>query len=283
MPELPEVETVARGLRRYVQGQTIQKVRVVEKKKFRGTPAQLHRVVYGQKISAIERRGKWLVLQLTSHYGFVIHLKMTGQLLYDQQFLGGHTMGQEQFNSNHTRVIFELANGGRLFFQDMRKFGYVELYSPTELADYFVKKKLGIEPFDSSFTFSYWKNQLRRHSNTSVKALLLNQSIIAGIGNIYADDICWTARVRPQRRVRSLRLAEQQAIVQAIKKVLAEAITLGGTSFSHYYRVDGQLGQYWQRRKVYGRTGERCRRCHQPIKKIRCAGRGTHYCAACQS
>lgn len=285
MPELPEVETVARGLRTHIQGKTIKNVVVLEKKKFRGTLAQLKKYVFGKKVTAITRRAKWLILELSSGYGFVIHLKMTGQLLYNDTYLGGHTMNHEKVQTlpnSHTRVIFEFQDTSKLYFQDMRKFGYVELYSKKEIEHYFIQKKLGIEPLDHQFTFNYFHTQLQRHSKTTIKAALLNQSIVAGLGNIYVDDTCWQAKIQPIRKISSLTAAEFKALYQASKKIITEAIKLGGTSFSHYYRVDGTLGQYWQKRKVYGRTGEPCTRCKTPIKKTRCAGRGTHYCPGCQ-
>lgn len=280
MPELPEVETIARGLRTYVIGKTIREVKVYHGKRF-------PRLVIGQKITEISRQAKWLVIHLSSSYNFVVHLKMTGQLLYKKttpKFLGGHTMRKEQITlpNAHTRVEFIFSDGSRLFFQDMRKFGYVKLYSDKALTRYFAEKKLGFEPLDKNFTFDYFTTQLKHHGNTSIKAVLLNQSLIGGIGNIYADDICWQSRVKPTRRVRTLTLTERKALHQAAQKIIKEAIRLGGTSFSHYYQVDGKLGSYWKKRKAYGRAGEPCRRCAQSIKKTRCAGRGTHYCTQCQ-
>lgn len=280
MPELPEVETIARGLRTYVIGKTIREVKVYHGKRF-------PRLVIGQKIAQISRQAKWLVIHLSSSYNFVVHLKMTGQLLYKKttpKFLGGHTMRSEQITlpNSHTRVEFRFTDGSRLFFQDMRKFGYVKLYSDKALKDYFAQKNIGPEPLAKTFTFNYFNTQLQRHGSTTIKAVLLNQTIIGGIGNIYADDICWYARVKPMRRVRTLTLSERKLLHLATQKIITEAIRLGGTSFSHYYQVDGKLGSYWKKRKVYGRTAEPCRRCAQPIKKTRCAGRGTHYCSNCQ-
>lgn len=287
MPELPEVETLARGLQKYVVGKTIRRLVVHERKKFKGTPAELKRFVVGKKITHVSRQAKWLVIHFSSMYNFVVHLKMTGQLLYQKtsaKFLGGHTMGKEHTTlpNAHTRVEFIFTDGSKLFFQDMRKFGYVELYSDAALEEYFQEKKLGPEPLAKAFTFDYLNTQLRRHGSTSIKAVLLNQSIIGGIGNIYADDICWRAKVKPMRTVDNLTLVERKRIHAACKIILREAIRLGGTSFSHYYKVDGQVGSYWEKRKVYGRTGEPCRRDHSLIKKTRCAGRGTHYCTRCQ-
>lgn len=292
MPELPEVETVARGLRKYVVGKTITNLIVLEPKKFKGTAAEIKKFVLKKKIVSVDRKAKWLVLNLNSGYGFVIHLKMTGQLLYQAKknqtwqpkFLGGHTMGKEQTHlpNNHTRVQFILSDGSQLFFNDMRKFGYVELYSSADIEHYFIEKDLGIEPVQKTFTLEYFENVLHRRKNTSLKAVLLNQQAIAGIGNIYADDICWQAKVKPMRRVSTLTAKERQAVFQASRAILKEAIKLGGTSFSHYYRVDGKTGSYWNKRKVYDRHGEPCARCKTIIKKTRCAGRGTHYCPNCQ-
>jgi len=292
MPELPEVETVAQGLRAYVVGKTITALTIHEQKKFKGTTSEIKKFVLKKKVTSIERKAKWLILHLSSGYSFVIHLKMTGQLLYQTKknhtwqpkFLGGHTMGQEQTHlpNSHTRVEFDLSDHSKLFFQDMRKFGYVELYSAIELEKYFLEKDLGLEPLDKNFTLDYFTSQLKSHGATTIKAVLLNQSLIAGIGNIYADDTCWQAKVKPTRKVKTLTLTEQKALHQACSKILTEAIKLGGTSFSHYYQVDGKLGSYWNKRKVYDRTGEPCQRCKTIIKKTRCAGRGTHYCPNCQ-
>ena len=244
MPELPEVETLARGLRKYVVGEIILRPRFV----------------HGKKVTGISRRAKWLIIHLSSKDNFVVHLKMTGQLLYQNGgpiFLGGHTMGLEQTKlpNNHTRFEFEFTDKTKLFFQDMRKFGYIKLYSNRALEHYFAEKKLGFEPLDKDFTFDYFNTQLKRHGNTSIKAVLLNQSCIAGIGNIYADDVCWQAKVKPTRRVGTLTRAEQHALHQASRTILLEAIKLGCTSFSHYYRVDGKTGFYWNKRKVYDRAG----------------------------
>lgn len=288
MPELPEIETLARGLRNTIQGNTVERVIIHEAKKFKGTPTELKKFVVGKKIKSIHRRAKWLAVELSSGYSFIIHLKMTGQLLYQKKgksfFLGGHSMSEEQpaYPNSHTRVTFEFTDGSKLFFQDMRKFGYIELYSEAETEKYFEQKNLAKEPLDPTYTLSYFTNQLLRRKNTTIKAALLDQTVVAGIGNIYADDTLFTARVHPARRVISLTKPEVTALYKASTLILKQAIASGGTSFSHYYQLDGSLGGYWKKRKVYQRTGEPCRRCKTPIKKIRCAGRGTHFCSTCQ-
>ncbi|MDP3970114.1 MAG: bifunctional DNA-formamidopyrimidine glycosylase/DNA-(apurinic or apyrimidinic site) lyase [bacterium] len=288
MPELPEIETLAQGLRKVVQGKTIKNLEIFEKKQFKGTAQELKKFVYKKKIKAINRKAKWLMIELSSGYSFIVHLRMTGQLLYQKNkkssFLGGHTPGNEiiTYPNSHTRIIFNFTDNSQLFFQDQRKFGYIQLYSPQEVSDYFTSRDLGLEPLDKNFTFEYFNDQLKRRSRTSIKAALLNQSVLSGIGNIYADDICWTAKVRPTRKVGTLTISEKKALHVASKKIIQQAIKLGGTTFSHYLQVDGKLGQYWKYRKVYGRTNEPCRKCKTPIKKIRTAGRGTHYCPQCQ-
>jgi len=189
---------------------------------------------------------------------------------------------QEEFPNSHTRVWFGLASGDALFFQDMRKFGYIDALPTAQVEDYFLTKKLGPEPMEPAFTLKYFQSVLKRRANTTIKAVLLDQSALAGLGNIYADDACWLAKVKPTRRVKTLSMNEQAALRKAARQVLLEAIKLGGTSFSDYYHVDGKTGQYWAKRKTYGRTGEQCRRCDGIIVKTKTAGRGTHYCPKCQ-
>lgn len=289
MPELPEIETLARGLRKTILGKTIKQVVIHESKKFKGTRAELKKFVVGKKISAINRRGKWLAIELSSGYNFIIHLKMTGQLLYAAKnqpvFLGGHSMSDPispTYPNSHTRVVFEFTDHSRVYFQDMRKFGYVELYSPKETAIYFINKKLAKEPNEAGYTLPYFTKQLARRTNTTIKAALLDQTVVAGIGNIYADEILFTAKIKPTRRVKSLTKSDLNRVFKASTRIIQQAITSGGTSFSHYYQLDGTLGGYWKKRKVYQRTSQPCRRCKTLIKKIRCAGRGTHFCPKCQ-
>lgn len=311
MPELPEIEILARGLRKTIVGKTIQAINVLEKKQFsakggsasgrKGTPNQIKKYVTGATVTSISRRAKWLVIDLSTNYHFVIHLKMTGQLLYqestgrvrrsasrtgssDAVFLGGHSMSgpEPKYPNSHTRVIFEFNDKSLLFFQDMRKFGYVELYSNLELEEYFDTKKLGKEPIANDYTFKYFETQLKRRTNTTIKAALLDQSTMAGIGNIYADDSLFMSKINPSRKVHTLTTQEQRVLFKNTTKVLQQAIGAGGTSFSHYHQLDGTLGQYWKKRKVYQRTGEPCIRCKTPIEKTRVAGRGTHYCPTCQ-
>jgi formamidopyrimidine-DNA glycosylase len=300
MPELPEIETVARGLRTHILGKTISEVVVYDAKKFKGTPKQLKEHVIGKKVVGIERRAKWLLLRLETDHAFIIHLKMTGQLLFEPAagkrasatehaayFLGGHTMESDDaarptFPNKHTRVAFVFSDKSTLYFQDMRRFGYVELYAPENVDPYFTGRKLALEIQDPGTTFDYFKAQLSRRARTTIKAALLNQSVVSGLGNIYVDDTLHLAKIHPTRVVGTLTAKELRTIYTAARKIINKAIDLGGTSFSSFLRVDGKLGQYWDKRRVYGRTGEPCQVCKTPIQKIRVAGRGTHVCPQCQ-
>ena len=312
MPELPEVETLARGLRNVVIGKTISDIvvtDVLDKKTFKASQKQIKNHVIDASITAIDRRAKWLIMQLSSEHSFIVHLKMTGQLLYQDNagphFLGGHSMSggtrkkgdppldipadaskyaePPRYPEKHTRVYFTFTDGSQLFYQDQRKFGYVHLYSNSDVEEYFVAKKLGLEPMDPGYTLEYFTNQLQRRSRTTIKAAILDQTVIAGIGNIYADDSLFTARIMPDRRVNSLSPAELKALHKATQQVITQAIAAGGTSFSDFYQLDGSLGQYWKDRKVYQRTGETCPRCKNTvIQKTKVAGRGTHFCPNCQ-
>mgnify|MGYP000284701361 CR=1 FL=1 len=301
MPELPEIETVARGLRTHILGKTISEVVVYDAKKFKGTPKQLKEYVIGKKVVGIERRAKWLLLRLETDYVFIIHLKMTGQLLFEPAagkrvrktepeayFLGGHTMESDDaarptFPNSHTRVAFVFSDTSTLYFQDMRRFGYVELHAPGKVDAYFSDRKLALEIQDADTTFDYFTQQLSRRARTTIKAALLNQSVVSGLGNIYVDDTLHLAKIHPTRVVGTLTDKELRTIYTSARKIINKAIDLGGTSFSSFLRVDGKLGQYWEKRRVYGRTGEPCQVCKTPIEKIRVAGRGTHFCPTCQT
>ena len=290
MPELPEIETVARGLKKHILGKTIASLKLQDHKKRVASPNQIKQFVVNKKVKAIRRRAKWLIVDLTSDYSFIVHLKMTGQLLFSDgtpTFLGGHTMESDTdrsalYPNKHTRVTFNFKGKRQLFFQDSRRFGYVELYPTKTVADYFKQKKLALELIDGTCTFEYFTKQLKRRARTNIKAALLDQSVVSGLGNIYVDDTLNLAKIKPTRVVGLLKPKQLKAIYLAGRTILNKAINLGGTSFSSFLRVDGKLGQYWDKRRAYGRTGEPCLNCKTLIIKTRVAGRGTHYCPRCQ-
>lgn len=291
MPELPEVETIRRGLARSIVGKRIERVIIRKPKMVRGSARGFSARLRGASFSDVQRHGKLLILPLDKMH-LLIHLKMTGQLIYrDKKHLlaGGHQwppVEAGQLPNRYTHVQFNFSDGSTLYFNDLRQFGFLELVDQPTL-----DKRLagmGVDPLLQRLTWEYFHEAVSGRS-TSIKAILLNQQLIAGIGNIYADEICFAARVRPQRRGGSLTKREERAIWRAIMRVLQRALKHGGTTFRNYRDSDGGQGNFTRLLKVYGRSGRRCKRptCQQAslqgvIKKIVVAGRGTHYCPICQ-
>lgn len=291
MPELPEVETIRLDLVSKVLNTKIVRV-VVYTKKIVGESTQFVRTLEGNEFSAIERRGKLLIFRLKNgNQSVLVHLKMTGQLIYEIEkkgkveiVAGGHKMSENDLDAlpnKFTKVAFVFANGGELFFNDMRMFGYMHVVNePT------VQKALsafGPEPFSKDFTFTYFSNLFKKRKGTNLKAFLLNQELVAGLGNIYVDEVCWYAGVRPMRRVGTVSMAEQKKLFEGIPKILKEALKHRGTTFRNFLDSSGKKGNYTDFLKVYDRDGQKCKRCDSIIKKTKIAGRGTHYCPRCQS
>jgi formamidopyrimidine-DNA glycosylase len=215
----------------------------------------------------------------------LVHLKMTGQLIYRNKIrllAGGHSQTAMDTNvpNKFTRVIFTFSDGGQLFFNDLRRFGYLKLVSYEE-KEKIVKNNFGIEPLTSDYTLEAFEKLFRKRQ-TNVKALLLNQKLIAGIGNIYADEACFDAHILPFRKVNSLKPDEIRNLYHAIEHALKLSIKHRGTTFNNYVDSDGNTGSHINFLNVYGRDGEKCKRCKSMILKKKHAGRGTHYCAKCQ-
>jgi len=244
----------------------------------------LRKKLVGQKITTIDRVGKLLIFYLSDDSYLLIHLKMTGQLVYwDQKKLvaGGHKLSDSDLHlpNKHTHLEINFCNKSVLYFSDLRKFGYVRLVD-KKVRDVAVSK-FGVNPLDKEFTLKKFQ-ELLKNRKTVLKAFLLNQQLIAGLGNIYVDEVCFKAGVKPNRRLNDLKPEEIKKIYQSIKPILHQAIKYGGTTFRNYLNHDGQQGNYTQFLQVYGRAGEKCKRCDNKIIKIKVAGRGTHYCPKCQ-
>lgn len=295
MPELPEVETIRQGLCAEICGKKIERFEALDRKVIEGKDL---RALAGEKIVNIARRGKLLIFKLSSRSKFLlIHLKMTGQLLLELKnkiVAGGHNISCDDLKTprnKHTRAIFHFApafpparggtqRGGRLFFNDMRRFGYIKIVNAEELKK--ILGKYGPEPLGKDFTLAYLSGMLKK-TGRSVKAALLDQEKIAGIGNIYADEACFCARVKPSRRASSLSPDEAAKLHGCIKQILALAIKHRGTTFSDYRDCDGQKGCFIKFLKVYDRKGEKCLRCKKGIiQKKKIAGRGSVFCPNCQ-
>lgn len=287
MPELPEVETVRIGLSRLVIGQQIKAVTHDTPKGFPNAPEDVNRFLIGASISEIKRRAKVLIIELSSNYSLVIHLKMTGQLVYrgEQNFGAGHPNASliGELPDRSTRVIFEFADGSRLFFNDQRKFGWVRLIPTTEVPYIDFMVKFGPEPLDAKFTWQEFRGRLLRRKNSKIKAVLLDQTVIAGVGNIYADESLWGAKIHPETLVKNLSVTKIKSSFTSLRNVLQLSIDKGGSSDKNYVNAEGQKGSYLSFANVFRREGLACPRCGTTIIKTRVAGRGTHTCPACQS
>ena len=281
MPELPEVETVRRGLEGFCLRKKIRRVEVLCEKSFIG-PAE---AVIGAEIIGFRRRGKALLTDLSNGVTMMVHLRMTGQLIYrggDAEFAAGHPSDNfvSELPNKQTRVVFEFSDGV-LYFNDQRKFGFVKLIPTEEVErDAFIAS-LGPEPWEMKASELY--ERLQRRKNSPVKAVILDQKVIAGIGNIYADEALFYAGVYPGRLAGSLSLEEVTLLLEGACKVMTASIESGGSTMATYVRADGTRGNYLEKfAQVFRRDGQECPRCGAEILKTRVAGRGTHFCPACQ-
>lgn len=292
MPELPEVETIRRDLAAIMLGSKIISVDILSPGSASHSAAFFKKELVGRKIIEVSRRGKLLIFRLAPSAGkkmdyIIVHLKMTGQLIFSgkkDEVAGGHSYNSKEelksLPNKHTRAVLKLADGGKLFFNDMRRFGYIKLVSKKELDDV-LARSYGPEPLTVTFTFPAFLYALSR-TNVKIKAALLNQKLIAGLGNIYADEVLWEARLRPDRPTQSLKPAELKKLYNAINRIIKLAVKKRGTTFSDYVDSRGRSGNFSKFLKVYGRHGEKCPHCHSLLKKAKIVGRGTHYCAICQ-
>jgi len=274
MPELPEVETIANGLNQRVQNDRIESVWIGKKKEPLKSPAaEIARTLEGTLITGVRRVGKHIVFDLKPFdlkpergpgtRQWVVHLGMTGRMLVTAP-------GSEI--EKHTHLIAKLSSGRELRFVDPRRFGRLEVREESFAGPGTEPLLVELEDFIKLF----------RKSKAPIKAALLNQKLLHGVGNIYADESLFRARVRPRRRANTLTKAEMEKLHAAVRKVLQEAIAAGGSSISDYVDADGEAGFFQIQHRVYGREGEPCLVCKSPIKKIVVGGRGTHYCAKCQ-
>lgn len=281
MPELPEVETIRRGLDKFILHQKIQNVTILCEKSFRGDKKWL----IGQEIIKVDRRGKALLIQLSNKMWMMVHLRMTGQMIFvgNEKFAAGHPdQGfTEEMPGRHTRVYFDFENGTHLYFNDQRKFGFIAVMDELGLQEDKFLSRLAPEPWDMSAD-AFWE-MLQRHKASPIKAAILDQSNIAGVGNIYADEGCFYAKILPWRRCDSLDRDEADLLLEGLCSVMQASIDSGGSTMKDYVRADGTKGSYLEKfAQVFRREGLECRRCGGIIEKTRTAGRGTHYCKGCQ-
>jgi formamidopyrimidine-DNA glycosylase len=299
MPELPEVESLRRSLEKVIIGSQIVRVTVKHPKivSSSGTTRvpNLAKVVefetdlVGQKIIRLTRRAKNIIIELDSGNCLLVHLKMTGQLVFEpldnslQKVLGGHPIEESESSlpNKHTYIIWELDNGA-LFYNDVRQFGYVLFYSSYQaILDDGHFGTFGLEPMDEQFTADFLAQKLK-DKKTPIKTLFLAQSVVVGLGNIYCDEVCFEAGILPTRMCNTLTKKETKKLYESIKKIIPKAIGEGGSSIANYLLGDGSRGNYARYHNVYGRKGKKCFECNSVLMSTVLAGRTTVYCEICQ-
>jgi len=269
MPELPEVETVRLRLAPFVEGRRLERVEIDDPRVTRPfDPRDVARELTGERIVHADRRGKYLVLRFASGRALLIHLRMTGALLTDAE------------RGPHTRAVLTLEGGSEISYRDVRRFGTWLLLEPDEVETY-LDAKVGPEPLGAGYRARDLAEKLVSR-RAPVKAALLDQRTVAGVGNIYADEALWRGRIHPLRPAAGLTPEEVKALHRAVREALRRGLVRQGSTLRDYRLPNGEAGTMQNEFKVYGRGGEPCERCGTPIDKIRVAGRGTWYCPSCQ-
>src|SRR5918998_3469332 len=273
MPELPEVETIRRQLAPALEGRRLERIDVRDPRWCDPAPPEaVADALNGRLVEGLGRRGKYLVVSFEDDVHLVMHLRMTGNLLL---------VPADAEEPGHLRVVMDLDDGNRLFFVDVRRFGTGDvLLGSDALAEYFASR-LGVEPLDANFTAEALR-AMARGRKQPVKAFLLTQERIAGVGNIYADEALFRARIHPLKQVGTLKRDQIEALRAGVVESLELGIDSKGASIDDYRHVDGARGTFQDRFVVYSRAGEPCARCGTPIEKLRAAGRGTYVCPSCQ-
>jgi formamidopyrimidine-DNA glycosylase len=275
MPELPEVQTIANQLQKEIVGKKIKTVNIrLAKMVFGISPKKFLQTVVGTKIKSITRRAKVLIINLSNNYSLLIHLKLSGQVIYQpKNFIK---------LDKHSHIIYYFTDGSVLLHNDTRQFGWVKLIKTSELEKYFQTEKIGPEPLDKNFTLAEFRKLLSQKKSQKIKPLLMDQRFVAGIGNIYAQESCFCAKILPTRVVKTLKEKEIKDLYFCLLNILKKAISCHGSSVDDYLDAQGHQGNYVCHLKVYDRLDKKCFRCSGIIKKMVLAGRGTYFCPKCQ-
>ncbi len=282
MPELPEVETIRRGLESRLIGDEILSVDVRVPKMFRGLPEQISHT----PITAVRRVAKVLLIDFANRQSLIVHLKMTGQLVYVDAKQGNVAVGghpEKAYESplphKHTHLIYNLKSGATLYYNDLRKFGWHKVVPTDKITETLGQEFAGIDVAGPDFTLEYFQKFLKLRPNRSIKEAILEQRHLAGLGNIYAAEALWQAKLLPTRQAKSLSTAEQGRLYESIKSVINLSLKYGGSSFNSYLDAAGQQGKFLQFAEVYKKDTDSL---GHEIKRIKQGGRTTHYCPICQ-
>lgn len=307
MPELPEVQTIVSELNTKLKGRKIKSVKVLAPKivgvgfatlspKRITSPSTVKnfiKMLTGQRFISVKRRAKLLIFNLSGPLSMLVHLKMTGQFIFEDKKLRAKTGGKYRMLNKlnapfvklpgkHTHVVFKFVDGSTLYFNDVRKFGYLKLVHDNEINQVRELNEFGPEPLNKNFDYSTFLTAVKNVPRRKIKEVLMDSKIVAGIGNIYSDEILFHAGVRPARTVPSLSDRELKAIYKWIKPVLIQGIKAKGSSVGDFVRTDGSWGQMGKFHFVYGRKGQKCKKCATTIEAIKIGGRTGSFCPKCQ-
>src|SRR3990170_4916103 len=282
MPELPEVETLKLGLQKYLIGHKILGIEIRVSKIFQGDKKE----VIGAKVTGVKRVGKGLIIELNNQFCLAVHLKLAGQLVYSGKETKNVKLSKKtggDLPSKYSHVIFSLDDGATLYFNDLRRFGWIRVIKKDEVYDMPFFKEMGPEPFTNTdlgqkkLTLEDFRAILLK-SGLPIKVLLMDQKKIGGIGNIYANEALFEARINPKRKAKELNESEIKKLYEAIFKVIKRGLEFGGSSDENFVNVLGEEGKYQQHFLIYGKKGQKCPNCKGTIKKIILSGRGTYFC-----
>ena len=270
MPELPEVETTKRGIEPYLRNQTIEKIKVRNNKLRIPFNQSLAKNIINTEIKEIKRRAKYIIFEFSNSFSIVIHLGMTGNLRVSKQIK----------YLKHDHIIFYLSSGNVLIYNDVRRFGLIQVYRTNE--SFFLLDNNGPDPFEKEANADYLFNKIK-NSTASIKSILLNHKVISGIGNIYASEILFATNISPTRKGKEVSYDECKKILKESKKILLKAIKAGGTTLNDYFNAESKPGYFKIQLKAYGRDGEKCSNCESKILKITQNGRSTYFCKESQN
>lgn len=281
MPELPEVETIKLGLQTKIIGLKLKEIEILNAKSFFGDPS----IIKDKTVTNVWRKAKVLGIEL-GELVLIFHLKMSGQVIFEgkEKFIGGHPTLDMLGNmpNKSTRVIFTFEDGSKIYFNDQRKFGWVKLLKKEEIKEESFLKRLGPEPLEKDFSVKVLKTQLQRRKTLPVKVAILDQEIISGVGNIYAAEAVFIAKIDPRKKVKDLTDEDYINLHKGIVESLSDGVKYKGSSSVHFVDVEGIRGSFLDHAYVYKREGQPCKVCGTILSKIRLGGRGTVFCEVCQ-
>jgi formamidopyrimidine-DNA glycosylase len=281
MPELPEVETVRRGLLPAMEGKRFLRVEIRRKDLRFPFPAKFNQRLEGARMQHLGRRAKYLVGELSTGEALIMHLGMTGRFTVSGKKAPGKFHHEHGEDEKHDHVVFDMQGGTRITFNDARRFGFMELWRTDELGEYPGFKGLGPEPISNEFSGAYLKEAFEG-KKAPVKAALLDQRVVAGLGNIYVSEALFRSGVNPKKLAGAIKRDKLERLAVEVRKVINEAIAAGGSTISDFGTPDGELGYFQHRFRVYDKEGKPCPTCAKPIRRLVQSGRSTFYCATCQ-